>query len=49
MIRRDQLPGKVACEELMQENPDIFINRKWSDLKFYVKNHISKAKKIKNK
>lgn len=36
-IKYKMLPGKEECEKLIQSNPDLFQNRKWSDIKFFVK------------
>lgn len=46
-IKNNSLPGKVECEKCIQDNP-VLSKRIWTDLKFFVKNHISKIKKIKN-
>lgn len=43
-IKRGTTLGKARCEECMQTQP-VFGSRKWTDLKFYVKNYITKIKK----
>lgn len=45
-IKRTTIPGKAKCEECMEKYP-IFGTRKWTDLKFYIKNYINKIKKNK--
>lgn len=45
LIKIGKLPGKQECEELMEEHK-IFTGRKWTDLKYFVKNYLSKCKKI---
>ncbi|KAF5274676.1 hypothetical protein FQR65_LT16906 [Abscondita terminalis] len=45
LIKQKKLPGKLDCEKLMKDKPTLFKGRKWSDIKFYVKNHITKMQK----
>ncbi|CAH1115846.1 unnamed protein product [Psylliodes chrysocephalus] len=44
-IKKNSLPGKLECMEVI-ENHEVFAGRKWSDLKFFIKNHLSKIKKM---
>lgn len=40
---REKLYGKAKCNECMKKYP-VFSTRKWTDVKFYVNNYISKIK-----
>lgn len=46
-IKHQQLPGKADCEKLITSNPELFTNRKWTHIKFYVKNHLTKIERMK--
>lgn len=43
-IKRGAVPGKSQCEECIQKHPSLSL-RKWTDIKFYVKNYITKIKR----
>ncbi|XP_074035237.1 uncharacterized protein [Leptinotarsa decemlineata] len=43
-IKRGAVPGKSQCEECIQKHPSLSL-RKWTDIKFYIKNYITKIKK----
>lgn len=45
-VKHKMLPGKKDCLELMEKHPTLFQGRKWTDLKFCIKNHISKLSKL---
>lgn len=47
MIKKGKLPGKIDCEKCI-EKYSFLTNRKWTDIKYHVKNHISKINKVKN-
>ena len=38
-FKAHKTPGKNRCEDLMAEHPNLFIDRKWENLKDYVRNH----------
>ncbi|KAK9688430.1 hypothetical protein QE152_g35338 [Popillia japonica] len=46
-IKKETIPGKAKCEECMEKYP-VFGTRKWTDLKFYIKNYITKIKRTKS-
>lgn len=45
LIKSGTLPGKVQCTQVMEEHSVVFAERKWTDLKYFVKNHLQKIKK----
>ncbi|XP_057666792.1 uncharacterized protein LOC130900289 [Diorhabda carinulata] len=44
LIEHGNLPGKKQCNDLIEKHK-IFTDRKWTDLKFFIKNHLSKISK----
>lgn len=47
-IKRGSVPGKSQCEECIEKFP-VLHNRRWTDIKFYVKNYITKINRKKNR
>lgn len=47
-VKEGSLPGKIECEKCIDETPCLK-GRKWTDLKFYIKNHLFKLNKMKSK
>ncbi|CAG9835041.1 unnamed protein product [Diabrotica balteata] len=47
LIKRGSLPGKEQCTKLLEEQI-VFTGRKWTDVKFFVKNYLQKLRKITN-
>lgn len=45
-IKRGSVPGKSQCEECIEKFP-LLRNRRWTDIKFYVKNYITKINRKK--
>ncbi|KAG5882523.1 hypothetical protein JTB14_006795 [Gonioctena quinquepunctata] len=43
-IKKNNLPGKEKCSNLLENYPALG-NRKWTDIKFFVKNYLAKNKK----
>lgn len=41
-IKKYTAPGKGDCTKCIDESTGILSSRKWTDAKFYVKNHITK-------
>lgn len=43
LIKKKSLPGKDICSMLIEKYP-VLANRKWTDVKFFVKNYLSKKR-----
>lgn len=45
-VRRERIPGKLECEQCISKANGVLDHRKWSDVKFFIKNQIDKRRKI---
>ncbi|XP_068712639.1 uncharacterized protein [Montipora foliosa] len=45
-IRKGRVPGKLDCEQCISKANGALDHRKWTDLKYFVKNQIDKRKKV---
>lgn len=43
-----KLPGKKDCEACIKSNLSVLKDRSWKDIKYFSKNYISKARKMKD-
>lgn len=44
-LKKEFLPGKQKCLECIQKYP-VLVRRKWSDIKYYLKNYYSKNRRL---
>nr|XP_023019945.1 uncharacterized protein LOC111508612 [Leptinotarsa decemlineata] len=45
-IKKKIVPGKVMCEECIRNSGEVLNQRRWTDIKYYIKNYITKLNKI---
>ncbi|XP_068746319.1 uncharacterized protein [Montipora capricornis] len=45
-IRQGRIPGKLDCEQCISKTNGVLDHRKWSDVKFFIKNQIDKRRKV---
>ncbi|XP_067032827.1 uncharacterized protein [Acropora muricata] len=45
-VRRERTPGKLECEQCISKANGVLDHRKWSDVKFFIKNQIDKRRKV---
>lgn len=44
-LKKEYLPGKEKCLQCIKQHP-VLQNRKWTDVKYYLKNYYAKNKKM---
>lgn len=47
-IKNEIVPGKYKCTKIKEEHNDTLSRRSWTDIKFFVKNVITRNKRNKN-